>query len=77
MRRSIEAVYDGRIFRPIEPADLPPDTRVRLTIEEIGPRRKPRKSFLETAESLRLEGPPDWSENFDRHLHQRRFEHDD
>ncbi len=34
-------------------------------------------SFLDTALSMRLEGPPDWSENVDNYLREVRFPADD
>ncbi len=33
MIQTIEAVFDGKVFIPCEPLDLPPNTKVRITIE--------------------------------------------
>ena len=33
-------------------------------------------SFLETAESLQLDGPSDWSENLDKYLYGEEKEHE-
>ncbi|MGH9397211.1 MAG: antitoxin family protein, partial [Terriglobia bacterium] len=33
MTKIIEALFDGVALRPDEPLELPPNTRVRLTIE--------------------------------------------
>lgn len=59
MSQTLEAIYDGAVLRPVEPIELEPDTRVRVTIEKVDDADKPRKSFLETARSLKLEGPSD------------------
>jgi hypothetical protein len=66
MSTTIEATFDRHLFRPSEPLGLPPNTHVRLTIEEF-----PDKpvSFLRTAQSLRLEGRPDWATNLDACLY--------
>jgi hypothetical protein len=66
MSRTIEAEFDGQVFRPVEPISLPPNTTVRLTIEPIP--EKP-DSFLRTARSLNLEGPPDWASNLEAYLY--------
>ena len=70
MRQIIEAVYDGTVLRPVDVLTLEPNTRVRLTLEVLEVVEQPRQtgaesSFLETAKSLRLSGPSDWSSNFD------------
>jgi hypothetical protein len=62
MTKSIEAVFDGVTLRRDEPLDLPPNTRVRVTIESP-PAAGESGSFLRTARNLRLTGPADWSSN--------------
>ena len=66
MVTTIEATFDGQVFRPAGPISLPPSTTVRLTVEPLPD--KPN-SFLRTARSLNLEGPPDWAGNLDRYLY--------
>jgi hypothetical protein len=66
MATTIEATFDGRVFHPTDPVSLPPNTTVRLTVEPI--QGKPT-SFLRTARSLGLEGPPDWASNVDTYLY--------
>lgn len=62
MTMSFHAVFDGEVLRPDEPLALAPNTRVLITIDtKEEPMASPGKSFLETAASLNLEGPPDWS----------------
>jgi hypothetical protein len=68
MTKSIEAIFDGVTLRPDEPLELPPNTRVRLTIESL-PTRGEAGSFLRTARTLGLAGPPDWSSNLETYLY--------
>ena len=69
MNRTIEAVFDGEVLRPAEPIPLEPNTRVRITVEPISSKEAQVASFLETARSLNLQGPPDWSANIDKYLY--------
>lgn len=70
MTRTIEAVFDGEVLRPQEPLDLEPETRVEITIQSVpGRKNNGTQSFLDLAASLDLEGPPDWSENLEKHLY--------
>jgi predicted DNA-binding antitoxin AbrB/MazE fold protein len=66
MATTIEATFDGKVFRPTEPVSLPPNTIVRITVEPLPD--KPA-SFLRTARSLNLEGPPDWATHLDAYLY--------
>jgi hypothetical protein len=68
MTKSIEAVFDGVTLRPDEPLELPPNTRVRVTIESL-PAAGEAGSFLRTARTLKLSGPPDWSSNLETYLY--------
>lgn len=68
MTRSIGAVFDGATLRPDEPLELPPNTRVRLTIESL-PTPAQGGSFLRTARSIALAGPRDWSSNLEAYLY--------
>lgn len=68
--RMIRAVYDGKVFRPIEPIELAPDTEVQILLEEGKPEDEGTiLSFIETALSLNLDGPEDGSENHDKYLY--------
>jgi hypothetical protein len=64
----IVAVFDGTAIHPNEPLELPPNTRVRLTIEVSTPSATPG-SFVRTARSLGLSGPPDWSRNLETYVY--------
>ncbi|QTA78748.1 Uncharacterized protein dnl_09800 [Desulfonema limicola] len=66
MTLTIEAVYDGKAFLPVTPLSMKPDTRVRISVTSHS--TKP-ESFLDTARSLQLDGPPDWSEKLDEYLY--------
>lgn len=65
MVKTIEAVFDGKVLRPQDPVGLEPNTRVRITIETLEPSSGKAASFLRTARSLNLDGPPDWAMNLD------------
>lgn len=69
MVRTIDATFDGMVFRPVEPISLEPNTRVRITVETPTTSAGPASSFLDTACSLNLEGPADWSANLHRYLY--------
>jgi predicted DNA-binding antitoxin AbrB/MazE fold protein len=69
MVKPIEALFDGTVFRPTEPIGLPPNTRVRITIETELSTEGELASFLHTARALNLDGPPDWSANIDEYLY--------
>lgn len=70
MTTVIDAMFDGNVFRPAQPVALEPNTAVRLTVESASPppTGKPY-SFLETALSLKIEGPADWSAKVDKYLY--------
>jgi hypothetical protein len=73
MVKTIEAMFDGQVLVPTEPLRLEPNTQVRITIETIAPEHKKRKkkkgTFFDTAMSLNLEGPADWSTNLEHYLY--------
>jgi predicted DNA-binding antitoxin AbrB/MazE fold protein len=71
MSETIEAVFDGKVFRPARPVALKPNSHVTITIETRVPETDGAPSFLKTARSLNLEGPADWSENLDKYLYGR------
>lgn len=69
MSTTIEATYDGNVFRPAGPVSLPPNTLVRLTFEAAAAQPQSPVSFLKVAEGLALEGPEDWSLTFRERLY--------
>lgn len=70
-----DAVFDGDALRLDQPLDLPANTRVRITIESkdnaTGAAQKGAPySFFDVAMQMKLQGPPDWSENLDKYLYE-------
>jgi len=69
MSNIIEATFDGKVFHPNKPVRLRPNTHVRITIDpEDTPDEDSQYSFLKTAQSLKIDGPNDWSKNVDHYL---------
>ena len=69
MTQTLDAIFDGSVFRPDEPIELEPNTRVRITIEPAAASAQRSESFLRVARSLNLDGPPDWSSRLDEYLY--------
>jgi hypothetical protein len=70
MIQELEAVFDGKALQLELPLDLAVGTRVRIIVESVLPNEvKPSKAFLKTAQSLKLQGEPDWSEKIDQYLY--------
>lgn len=69
MSTSIEATFDGSVFRPSTPVMLSPNTQVRLTVETLTAEPIAGTSFLRTARAMKVEGPPDWASRFDEYLY--------
>ena len=71
MSQTLDATFDGSVFRPDQPIELEPNTRVRITIEPATTSEGSSESFLQVACSLNLDGPPDWSSRLDDYLYGR------
>jgi len=70
MLQTLDALFDGETLIPETPLNIKSGTRVRIIVESLLPEAKTtRKSFLQTAKSLELQGNPDWSENIDQYLY--------
>ena len=69
MTRTLNATYDGQVFKPDEPLHLPPNTRVVITIDTAEAKARAPQSFLKTAVALQLDGPSDWSSRLDDYLY--------
>jgi predicted DNA-binding antitoxin AbrB/MazE fold protein len=69
MTKTLHAIYDGKVLRPEEPLDLRPNIRVRITIEAADVKTAKKRSFLQTARSLKLKGPSDWSTHLEDYLY--------
>jgi len=61
MSQTFEVRYDGTTLYLDEPLNLSPNSRVRITVEEIT--EKAPASFLTVAMGIKLDGPADWSAN--------------
>jgi predicted DNA-binding antitoxin AbrB/MazE fold protein len=70
MSKTIEATYDGEVLRLSESLDIQPETKVWVTIQKVAPGNQ--ASVLRAAQSARIEGPEDWSENLDTYLHEHK-----
>ena len=69
MSQTLDATFDGTVFRPDQPIELEPNTRVRITIEPASTSEERSESFLRVARSLNLDGPRDWSSRLDDYLY--------
>jgi hypothetical protein len=70
MSQQLEATFDGTSLQLEEPLNLAIGTRVRIIVESVVPQeQKQPKSFLQTAQSLQLQGEQDWSEKIDQYLY--------
>jgi predicted DNA-binding antitoxin AbrB/MazE fold protein len=69
MSQTLDAIFDGSVFRPDQPIELEPNTRVRITIEPALRSEERSESFLRVARSLNLDGPADWSSRLDDYLY--------
>jgi len=69
MSQTLDAIFDGNVFRPDGPIALEPNTRVRITIEPTPTSAPESESFLRVARSLNLDGPRDWSSRLDDYLY--------
>ena len=77
MLKTIDATNDGKVSYPEEPVDIDPGTYMHITIEIIKPAKAKAGSFLQTARSLKLEGPSDWSTNLEDYLYEPKSERSD
>ena len=71
MIKTLDATFDGKVLHPDVPLDLIPDTKVKITIEIPETDVSKPMSFLDTARSLKLEGPVDFSDKLDDYLYGR------
>lgn len=78
MFQELEAVFDGIALQPEIPLNLTAGTRVRIIVKSVLPSEvKTSKTFLKMAQSLKLEGKPDWSEKVDQYLYSETLNHND
>lgn len=70
MGKTVDATFDGEVFRPDELVDPEPNTKVRLQLitKEKKKTRKPF-SFFEYGRSVSIDAPPHFSSNLDAYLY--------
>ncbi len=70
MSLTIEATFDGEVFRPDEKVELEPNTKVKLqlVVKEKKKTGEPN-SFLDYAMSIDIDAPPDFATNIDDYLY--------
>ena len=61
----LSAIFDGKSLQLESPLNLDVGTMVRIIVDTILQQEKTQKTFFETAQSLQLQGNPDWSEKID------------
>ncbi|MCT7993175.1 hypothetical protein [Laspinema olomoucense] len=75
--QEITAIFDGQSLQLESPLNLEVGTRVKITVETLLAPKDTPKTFLQTAQSLQLQGEPDWSENIDQYLYGNSIAEDD
>ena len=77
MEKIVNVTFDGEVFRPDEPVDLKPNTKVKITIEKekklklvMVPKNAKGKPYawLDYLISVNLDGSSDFSTNLDDYL---------
>jgi len=70
MEKILDATFDGEVFRPDEPVDLQPNTKVKLQLL-VKKKKKTGKpySFLDYALSVDIDAPPDYASRIDDYLY--------
>lgn len=69
MTKMLHAVFNGDVLCFEEPLELKPNTHVRIKLETITMTHNKKCSFFQTARSLKLKGPADWSASLDDYLY--------
>jgi len=69
MSQSLEATFDGKVFRPIQAIELQPDTLVKLVVTVKATPKNKSRSFIRTARDLKLKGSKDCSSSVDDYLY--------
>ena len=78
MTQELEVIFDGTALQLEAPLNLAVGTRVRVIVESILPSEVQQpKTFLKTAQSLKLHGDPDWSEKIDQYLYGKTLSNND
>jgi len=67
----LTVVFDGEVLRPDTPAELKPNTRYLIRVQEALPATQERGDAWSTLESLAgtIEAPRDWASEHDHYLY--------
>ena len=70
MEKTVNATFDGEVFRPDDPVDLEPNTKVTLKLD-VKSKKKVGKpyAFLDFLRSANIDAPPDYAANLDDYLY--------
>ena len=69
MEKIVNATFDGEVFRPDEPVDLEPNTKVRLQLTVKKKKSGKPGVFLDYILSVSIDAPPDYATNIDDYLY--------
>jgi len=74
MTTTIDAIYEGGVFKPEGPVDLKDKTRVHLVIEETAPPLADHDDptgwkAIQSLIGIIKDAPPDLAENHDKYLY--------
>ena len=67
MSQTIEAIFDGLVFRPLEPVELAPNSRVRLTLADASLSLESVAALFASRAEARQGGE---EENLDRYIYE-------
>ena len=65
---TIATTYDGEVFRPTDPVDLPAGTAVSVTVIPTKLDDGEERLFLTDVMGIIHNAPPDWSANPEKYL---------
>lgn len=70
MSLTIEATFDGEVFRPDEKVDLEPNTKVKLELIVKSKKKMGEpNSFIKYVRSVNIDAPSDYAKNIDEYLY--------
>lgn len=70
MTQRINAIFDGKVFRPEEPVDLQPNTRCVVTVQAPASNSQPGDAWdLLDHMAGTVEAPADWSSEHNHYLY--------
>ena len=65
----VKAIFDGKVFIPLEPVKLAAGSKVEIAVSTGRPVKMGKPySLLRKIAAMKLKGPSDWSENFEQYL---------